>query len=223
MQRSPSRTGMPALVGLLLVVFAIAGLLVYEAWNTGRSRREIAERGLQDYAAYAAWSSARAGETALTASLSTLFRGITGNRVDSGKSVAPLSDLLAGAAYLEQCDCAMTLPTDYYFRYDARNGGIETKASPLPAPELKMETGWAAAKVGSYTPPAQLTLIPPDGRWLAKTLSVARIESVPNFALHVAMQNDSPLVIGLAPQRDSAGNVAGALGFVTSGRRFAHV
>jgi len=35
---------MPALVGLLLVVFVIAGLLVYEAWNTGRSRREIAER-----------------------------------------------------------------------------------------------------------------------------------------------------------------------------------
>ena len=50
---------MPALVGLLLVVFAIAGLLVYEAWNTGRSRREIAERGLQDYAAYASWSTAR--------------------------------------------------------------------------------------------------------------------------------------------------------------------
>src|SRR5678815_2195567 len=76
MQRNPSRTGMPALVGLLLVVFAIAGLLVYEAWNTGRSRREIAERGLQDYAAYASWSTARAGENILTASLSTIFRGI---------------------------------------------------------------------------------------------------------------------------------------------------
>src|SRR5512141_830602 len=127
MSRTPSRTGMPALVGLLLVVFAIAGLLVYEAWNTGRSRREIAERGLQDYAAYAAYSSARAGESALSASLSTLFRGFVGNRISGGEPIAPMSTLLAGAKYLEQCDCAMELPTDYYFRYDARTSDVETK------------------------------------------------------------------------------------------------
>src|SRR5215208_1544046 len=120
MQRSPSRTGLPALVGLLLVVFVIAGLLVYEAWNTGRSRREIAERGLQDYAAYASWSAARAGENTLTASLSTVFRGIAGNRVPAGDPVTPLSSLVAAARYLAQCDCAMDLPADYYFRFDAR-------------------------------------------------------------------------------------------------------
>src|SRR4029078_11868516 len=120
MQRNPSRTGMPALVGLLLVVFVIAGLLVYEAWNTGRSRREIAERGLQDYAAYASWSAARAGENILAASLSTIFRGIAGNRVAGDEDIAPLSTLIAGSRYLAQCDCAMNLPADYFFRYDRR-------------------------------------------------------------------------------------------------------
>jgi signal transduction histidine kinase len=212
---------MPALVGLLLVVFAIAGLLVYEAWNTGRSRREIAERGLQDYAAYAAYSSARAGESSLSASLSTLFRGLVGNRIGAGEAIPPLTTLLAGARYLEQCDCAMVLPTDYYFRYDARTGNVETKQADVPAPELKVETGWAAAKVGSYTPTAEVKLIAPDDNWVAGTLQRAHMETLPNFALHLAMQSDSPLVVGLAPQRDSLGKVVGALGFVTSARRFA--
>src|SRR4029079_2207360 len=138
MQRTPSRTGMPALVGLLLVVFAIAGLLVYEAWNTGRSRREIAERGLPDYAAYDSWAAARAGENILTASLSTIFRGIAGNRVAPGDDVTPLTTLLAGAQYLTQCDCAMNLPADYYFRYDSRTGLIETKPYSPPAPDLRI-------------------------------------------------------------------------------------
>ena len=115
MLKSRSRTGMPALVGLLLVVFVIAGLLVYEAWNTGRSRREIAERGLQDYAAYASWSTARAGENLLAGSLSTIFRGLAGNRISVREPIAPLSTLVAGAKYLDQCECAMRIPAEMNF------------------------------------------------------------------------------------------------------------
>jgi signal transduction histidine kinase len=134
-----------------------------------------------------------------------------------------MTTLLAGARYLEQCDCAMVLPTDYYFRYDARTGNVETKPADVPAPELKVETGWAAAKVGSYTPTAEVKLIAPDNNWVAGTLQRAHMETLPNFALHLAMQSDSPLVVGLAPQRDSLGKVVGALGFVTSARRFANL
>ena len=221
MQRSPSRTGLPALVGLLLVVFVIAGLLVYEAWSTGRSRREIAERGLQDYAAYASWSAARAGENLLAASLSTMFRGLAGNRVGEKEAVAPLATLLAGAKYLEQCGCAMRLPADYYFRYDRRNGSLETKAAERSTVDQKMETGWAAAKVGSYTPPHEKKLIRADEEWLEKSLEQSRLESLRNFAIRFARDGDSTLAIGITPQRDSTGDVVGALGFVTSGRRFA--
>jgi signal transduction histidine kinase len=210
-------------MGLLLVVFVIAGLLVYEAWNTGRSRREIAERGLQDYAAYASWSSARAGESILTASMSTIFRGIAGNRVGPGDPITPISTLVAGARYLAQCDCAMELPADYYFRYDSRTNAIETEPFVPPAADLKMETGWAAAKVGSYavasTPP---TLIEADNDWLASSLRNAPLASLPNFAMYFASQNGESRVVTIAPQRDSAGRVIGALGFVTPAERFAN-
>ena len=212
---------MPALVGLLLVVFVIAGLLVYEAWNTGRSRREIAERGLQDYAAYASWSTARTGESVLAGSLSTLFRGLTGNRVAESEPIAPISTVIAGATYLDNCECAMRLPADYFFRYDRRTGRVETAVAAVKSPEQKVETGWAAAKVGSYTPQAERTLIEPDKDWIADVLGNAPLESLPNFAMRFAMHDDSALAIGLTPQRNSAGKVVGALGFVTSARRFA--
>lgn len=214
---------MPALVGLLLVVFAIAGLLVYEAWNTGRSRREIAERGLQDYAAYASWSAARAGENSLTASLSTIFRGIAGNRVGAGEEITPLATLIAGGRYLTQCDCAMDLPTDYYFRYDARTGDVDTEPFIPPAADLKIESGWAAAKVGSYTvtsPPP--SLIEPDNDWLESSLRGTALESLPNFAMYFASQNGESRVVAVAPQRDPAGRIVGALGFVTPSKRFAN-
>src|SRR5215212_2640974 len=184
MQRNPSRTGMPALVGLLLVVFVIAGLLVYEAWNTGRSRREIAERGLQDYAAYASWSAARAGENILTGSLSTMFRGIAGNRVAVGEDAASLKTIVAGARYLQQCDCAMNIPADYYFRYDALKNEVETEPFVPTARDLRVESGWAAAKVGSYAiQPTAPSLIKPDDEWLKSSLRDTRLESLPNFAI----------------------------------------
>ncbi|HEX6576355.1 MAG TPA: HAMP domain-containing sensor histidine kinase [Gemmatimonadaceae bacterium] len=221
MQRSLSRTGMPALVGLLLVVFAIAGLLVYEAWSTGQSRREIAERGLQDYAAYASWSTARAGESMLAASLSTIFRDVTGDRVEDGDDIAPVSTVAAGAKYLEQCNCAMNIPADYFFRYDRSDEDLETAIIERSTPQT-VETSWAAAKVGSYTPQSDPVVLKPDESWLKQVLGNARLESLPNFALQLASHGDSILVIGLAPQRDSSGKIVGALGFVTLAHRFAN-
>ncbi|MEO8577664.1 MAG: HAMP domain-containing sensor histidine kinase, partial [Gemmatimonadales bacterium] len=211
---------MPALVGLLLVVFAIAGLLVYEAWNTGRSRREIAERGLQDYAAYASWSTARAGESSLAASLSTLFRGFPGDRLGASEPIAPLATLISGAKYLHQCDCAIDIPADYYFRFDARSGSLEREAA---APFLASgpEPGWASAKVGSYTPAAEAPAITDDTRWLKDALSRLVTRQLPLFALSFEGEGAATRLIGLTPQRDSNGKNVGALGFVTSPTRFA--
>ena len=127
MPRATYRPGLPALVVLLLAVFAIAGGLVYEAWSTGKARTQLVERGLQDYASYATWNTARAGDNALAASLSTLFRGLTGNRIAAGEAVPDIGVLLSGAKYLQQCDCAVDVPAHYYFRYDARNGSVDLK------------------------------------------------------------------------------------------------
>lgn len=207
-------------MGLLLVVFAIAGLLVYEAWNTGRSRQEIAERGLQDYAAYASWSTARAGENALAASFSTLFRGVTALQGGPNSPIAPLATLVAGAMYLHQCDCAIDIPADYYFRFDRRDGAVET-ITALPSTNRGPAPGWAAAKVGSYAPAAEVRAMPDKASWLVAALTEITTRQLPSFAMFFEGAGPATRLIGLSPQRDSDGRIVGALGFVATPARFA--
>jgi signal transduction histidine kinase len=213
---------MPALVGLLVVVFSIAGLLVYEAWNTGRSRREIAERGLQDYAAYASWSTARAGDEALAAGLSTLFRGLVENKVSQHDSIAGIGALLAGAQYLDQCDCAMNIPADYYFRFDIRDGSLTT-APPLEKPDKGTEPGWAAAKVGTFAEMPMPRAPVPDTAWLRSALRDIASRPTAGFAVEFVRRGDSTEAVGFSPQRDQRNHVIGVLGFVSSANQFADV
>jgi signal transduction histidine kinase len=212
---------MPALVGLLFVVFAIAGLLVYEAWSTGRSRREIAERGLQDYAAYATWSTARAGDAALWTSLSTLFQGVTANRTTPSHSLAELATVVKAAEYMDDCDCTLRIPADYYFRLDLRDGRIEV--APPPRAEISpVASGWAAAKVGSFAPVESPSKLPADsGRWLISEFKRMSLASESSFGVAFLNRDNLPVTVGFAPQRDSAGNAVGVLGFVASSERFA--
>lgn len=222
MSRAPRTTGMPALVGLLVVVFSIAGLLVYEAWNTGESRREIAERGLQDYASYAAWSTARAGDGALSAGLATLFRGIAGNRLGPRDPLPSLPVLVEGARYLGACDCALDLPADYYFTYDARNDAVAI-APPNQTGSDRVEPGWAAAKVGSFATLAPSLKPSPDIQWLRAKLDEASNQPSGAFGVRFVRRGDSTYAVGLAPQRDESGQFIGAVGFVTSAPKFANV
>src|SRR5438045_8180124 len=147
MARSRSNTpatGIPALAGLLVIVFFIAGLLFYEAWSTGRSRREIAERGLQDYAAYATWSTARIADATVTASLATLFRGVVSAQVPVNAPLLPISTFEEGIRYLETCDCALRVPASYYFRLDSGPGEMAIIAPPR---DDAAGSGFATAKV----------------------------------------------------------------------------
>ena len=206
-------TGISALAGLLVVVFCIAGLLVYEAWSTGRSRREIAERGLQDYAAYATWSTARMADATVTASLATLFRGLVGTRIGPTAPLPPGSALEEGVRYLESCDCALPVPASYYFRVDSRSSEFTTIAAldaGEPAP-----SGFATAKVGSFAQPE--IAVTPSAREkedLMRTLSRQVLPPGINFAVTFSRIGDSSRLVGFAPQRDSTGAQAGAFGFV---------
>ena len=211
---------MPALVGLLVVVFSIAGLLVYEAWHTGESRREIAERGLQDYASYAAWSTARAGDGALSAGLATLFRGVAGNRLGSRDSIPALPVIVEGAKYLASCGCAVDLPADYYFTYDARKNAIAI-APPVQSESDRVEPGWASAKVGSFAAVAPSTKPSPDLQWLQASLDEVSTHPPGSFGMRFVRRGDSTYAIGLAPQRNESGQFIGAVGFVTSAPNFA--
>jgi signal transduction histidine kinase len=206
-------TGIPALAGLLVIVFCIAGLLVYEAWSTGRSRREIAERGLQDYAAYATWSTARIADATVTASLATLFRGVVGAKIPVNAPLIPASTFEEGIRYLETCDCALPVPASYYFRLDSRNGDLTI--IPPPRTDAAVGSGFASAKVGSFADPA--IVVAPSATARQDVInSVARHALPPglNFTLIFARIGDSSRVVGVAPQRDSSGATVGAFGFI---------
>lgn len=212
-------TGMPALVGLLIVVFCIAGLLVYEAWNTGRSRREIAERGLQDYAAYATWSTARIADATLSASLATLFRGLVGTRIASSAPLPPLSALEADAAYVDECDCTLKFPADYYFRVDLRNREFKSAGTVASAPP---PSGYATAKVGSYAPPPPPVLPSgTEGEDVMRAVAGANVPRTSDFAVVFANVGGSARVIGMAPQRGEGGGTVGAFGFVAHPETYA--
>ncbi|MEO5588661.1 MAG: HAMP domain-containing sensor histidine kinase [Gemmatimonadaceae bacterium] len=219
MKRSAGIPGLPALIGLLLVVFVIAGLLVYEAWNTARSRRDIVERGLQDYAAYATWSTARTGEVALLASLSTIFRDFATGEPRVGEPAGALAKLESGARYLQTCGCAMEIPADYYFRFVFRDSSLQIRVrNPLPLAHGS-QPGWASGKVGSFVviPEAE---IPDERQWLRQTV----LRSSPpqkGPALLLEPNGDSIRVVGFTPLHDSDGRPTGVAGFVGSGRRFA--
>ena len=206
-------TGISALAGLLVVVFCIAGLLVYEAWSTGRSRREIAERGLQDYAAYATWSTARMADATVTASLATLFRGLAGVRIAPSAPLPAASALEEGVRYLESCDCALPVPASYYFRLDLRSDDFTTIAPP-PSGQTA-PSGFASAKVGSFAQP-EVTVIPSvkEQRDVMRTAAISVLPPGVNFAVIFARIGDSSRVVGIAPQWDSTGAAVGAFGFV---------
>jgi signal transduction histidine kinase len=206
-------TGISALAGLLVVVFCIAGLLVYEAWSTGRSRRDIAERGLQDYAAYATWSTARMADATVTASLATLFRGLVGTRIGPTAALPPAAALEEGVRYLESCNCALPVPASYYFRVDSRHGEFTPVAAP-PAGQ-SAPSGFASAKVGSFSQP-EVVAAPSakEKQDLIRTVASKVLPAGINFAVVFARIGDSSRVVGFAPQRDSTGAQAGAFGFV---------
>jgi signal transduction histidine kinase len=213
---------MPALVGLLFVVFIIAGLLVYEAWSTGQSRREIAQRGLQDYAAYATWSTARAGDLALGASLSMLFRGLVSSRIGSSAPLPAISTVVDASRDIDECDCAVPMPADYFFRLDFRNDEVVTAPGARRSETPAETSGWAAAKVGSYSPSRTVAAPPRDGgRWLVQALAHQRTRSSTGFGVTFLRERDSMRVVGFVPVRDSAGSTIGLLGFVGSPQLYA--
>lgn len=213
---------MPALVGVLLVVFAIAGLLVYEAWSTGRSRREIAQRGIQDYAAYATWSTARTGDATMTAALATLFRELAGNRVRVGDPIPPIARLTNGARYVEQCECALVLPAEYYFGVDLRDGSVAIAPGIQRTKREGTPSGWAAAKVGSFTGgEPERAATDDDGAWLPVAIAQSGIPASPSFGVTFVSHAGVSRAIGYVQQRDSLNRLVGVFGFVTSPALFA--
>ncbi len=153
------------------------------------------------------------GDAALAGSLGTLFRGLIGVRTGKTAQLPPVSVLESDVAHLAECDCALPLPADYYFRVDLRNG--ELRVIPAPAEPAPASPGYAAAKVGSYAAaPIAMLPTPADGEKLITAIRGIRLSPAADYEVVFARVGDSLRAIGLAPQRDSAGAAIGAFGFV---------
>jgi signal transduction histidine kinase len=113
-------SGMPLLVALLVVTFAIAADLAHEAWTTAQSQQHTSERAAREFVRFAATSAADESQATLALGLRALF----GDLVAATDSPPGPELLVATAARIRSCRCAPTLPARYYFRVSLGEGEL---------------------------------------------------------------------------------------------------
>jgi signal transduction histidine kinase len=200
-------SGIPLLVTLLIVTFAIAGDLAHEAWETARVQRETADRALHDYTRFAAATAADRARSSITAALSALFAGIGAERSGDAAAPAPPDVLARNAERIVRCRCAPSIPALAYFRLDLSPPGdtmFIVAAGAAPPSEL----AWVRDTLGSHVrarteQDGGISLLygtPPAGR--TDTAGAGRI-------------------VGYTVRSDSAGSPARVYGVVSTVTAFA--
>lgn len=123
--------GMPLLIGLLVVTFAIAADLAHEAWSTGRAQQQTAERALRDFVRFSATSTAYQAQSSIELGLRTLLAPVTA-RGTRNTSPAPGPDVLEqSAARIRECRCAPSFDPAFYFRLDLASGDLRLSGTAL--------------------------------------------------------------------------------------------
>jgi signal transduction histidine kinase len=112
-----------ALVLLLGLTVALAGLFAYEAWRATRSYRVTADRALRDYATVAARELAAASDEALEVLLAPVLDPVVGSPAASPYDPLPPPSILAGPA-AGVLPCGPADPDRIYFALDFRNGAL---------------------------------------------------------------------------------------------------
>src|SRR5262249_22459849 len=126
-------SGMPLLVALLVVTFAIAGDLVHEAWTTARAQRETADRAVREFVRFAATSLAYKAQNNVTAGLSALFGSVATQRGSAPAGPAPaVESLVRSAERVRECACAPDFHPSYYFRLAVADGDVRVAGGDTP-------------------------------------------------------------------------------------------
>jgi signal transduction histidine kinase len=117
--------GVPLLIVLLIVTFAIAGELAIEAWGTARAERETARRALRDYTHFAASTMSEQARANLGTAFASLLDPATARR-GTGE-----------------------IPTRYRFRLDlsARERPIEVSGDTVPS---AAELAWLRDTISTH-------------------------------------------------------------------------
>lgn len=114
--------GMPLLIGLLVVTFAIAADLAHEAWNTGLSQQQTAERALRDFVRFSATGATYQTQASIALGLRTLLGDVIARDT---RGPLPGADVLEqSAARIRECQCAPSFEPAFYFRLDLASGDL---------------------------------------------------------------------------------------------------
>jgi signal transduction histidine kinase len=125
--------GMPLLVGLLVVTFAIAADLAHEAWATAQSQQQTAERALRDFVRFSATSTAYETQASIELGLRTLFSAALARATNDIDAPAGLNTLERSAARIRDCRCAPVFQPSYYFRLALADGDLRTSGETTPS------------------------------------------------------------------------------------------
>jgi signal transduction histidine kinase len=125
--------GMPLLVGLLVVTFAIAADLAHEAWSTAQSQQQTAKRALRDFVRFSATSTAYETQASIELGLRTLFSSALARPTNAIDVAAGLKTLEQNAARIRDCHCAPVFTPSYYFRLTLADGDLRTSGDATPS------------------------------------------------------------------------------------------
>ena len=125
--------GMPLLIGLLVVTFAIAADLAHEAWSTGLSQQQTAQRALRDFVRFSATSTAYETESAIELGLRTLLAPVAVRAPKQASSAPGPEAVEKSAGRIRECQCAPAFHPSYYFRLDIPSADLRTVGDSSPS------------------------------------------------------------------------------------------
>lgn len=130
------------LIVILLLTFALAGFLTYEAWDASLRHRADAERTMRDYAGFAAWEYNSSVKDQIYTSLVWVLGPVGGQEpLAEGQALPPASVLAGNVADKMHCDGAQTS----IFRVELPNRRVTTHG---PALEPALEA-WVRDTIAS--------------------------------------------------------------------------
>ena len=135
--------GMPLLVGLLVVTFAIAADLAHEAWSTALAQQRTATRAGEDFVRYTATGAAYETQASIALALRALFAPI-----GTTEAVTPGASIVArGVDHVRECRCAPLVVPRTYFRLRLPDGELQLAGDSVSAGEREWLRDTIAAHV----------------------------------------------------------------------------
>lgn len=125
--------GMPLLVGLLVVTFAIAADLAHEAWSTALAQQRTAARAGEDFVRFTATGAAYETQASIALALRALFAPIA-----AANRIAPPAAIVArGVAHARDCRCAPLVAAPTFFRLRVADADLQVAGDSLSAAERR--------------------------------------------------------------------------------------